>query len=206
MLIKTQVHSSIFLTCFSGPPRRTSCSCFKKSCLVLCRIFVLLPDLFFPLSAKIPIVFFSAFLKSKYLVMDFSPWHPTVSPNYCGVFISLIDINQFCRKTALPSRQAPAPGLAQHIWYCQWRSLCESLGGDALTGRTWEAIRKYFPWPGSCTCTRMMLPFGFDIHKARSAFQRGGITFCFSRPSPSPLPQLTTTLESFITQTLPSHQ
>lgn len=72
VLIKNQVHSSIFPTRFSDPPRRTSCSCFKKSCLVLCRIFFLLPDLFFP-SAKIPIVFFSAFLKSKYLAMDFSP-------------------------------------------------------------------------------------------------------------------------------------
>lgn len=49
VLMKNQVHSSIFLTCFSDPPRRTSCSCFKKSCLILCRIFFLLPDLFSPI-------------------------------------------------------------------------------------------------------------------------------------------------------------
>lgn len=111
--------------------------------------------------------------------MDFSPWHPTASPNYCGVFISLIDINQFCRKQALPSRQAPATWLAQHIWYCQWQSLCESLGGDALTGRTWEAIGKYFSWPSSCTWTLMMLSSGLDIHKAISAFRRGESRFAF---------------------------
>lgn len=133
------------------------------------------------LSAKIPIVFFSAFLKSKYLAMDFSPWHPTASPDYCGVCISLIDINQFCRKPALPSRQAPAPGLAQHIWYCQWQSLCESLRGDALTGRNWEAIRNYFPYPGHCAWTFMMILSGLDIHKAISAFHMGGIMKHFSK-------------------------
>lgn len=88
---------------------------FKKSGLVLCRIFFLHPDLFFSLmSAKIPRVFFSALLKSKYLAMYFSSWHPTASPpNYCGVSVSLADANQVCRKPALPSRQALTPGLAQ---------------------------------------------------------------------------------------------
>lgn len=28
VLMKNQVHSRVFLTCFSEPPRRTSCSCF----------------------------------------------------------------------------------------------------------------------------------------------------------------------------------
>lgn len=73
VLMKNQVHSRVFLTCFSEPPRRTSCSCFKESCLILCRIFFLLPDLFSPPSAKMPVVFFSSFLKSKYLAVDFSP-------------------------------------------------------------------------------------------------------------------------------------
>lgn len=88
---------------------------FKKSGLVVCGVFFLHPDLFFFIvSAKIPLVFFSALLKSKYLAMYFSLWHPTASPpNYCGVSISLSDANQVCRKPALPSRQAPTPGLAQ---------------------------------------------------------------------------------------------
>lgn len=116
-----------------------------------------------------PVVFFSSFLKSKYLAVDFSPLYPTASLNYCGVFISLTDINQFCRKTALPNRQAP---LLDSIWYCQWQSPCESLRDDAFAGRTWEAIGKYFPWPGKLHLGPHGAPSGLNINKALSAFQR----------------------------------
>lgn len=126
-----------------------------------------------------PIVFLFASLNSNYLVMGFSPWHPISSPNYCRVFISLTDINQFCRKPALPNRQAPTPGLAQHSWCCQWQSLCESLLGDTLAGRAWKVIRKYFPCPGSCIWTLLMLPSGLGIHRALSAFHRKDSQFDF---------------------------
>lgn len=114
MLIKNQVHSNIFLACFSDPPRRTSCSCLRSQAWLSAGFSSCIQTFFFIVSAKIPLVFFSALLKSKYLAMYFSLWHPTASPpNYCGVSISLSDANQVCRKPALPSRQAPTPGLAQ---------------------------------------------------------------------------------------------
>lgn len=96
---------------------------------------------------------------SKYLAMDFSPWHPTASPNYCEVSIS--DINQFCRN---PAGRLPLLGLL---------SICGIVSdspSDALTGRTWEATLLVLAVAPGHAWTLMMLSSGLAITKLNLCF------------------------------------
>lgn len=162
------------------------------------------------MSAKIPRVFFSALLKSKYLAMYFSSWHPTASPpNYCGVSISLTDANQVCSKPALPSRQAPTPGLAQQsgivddtgpLWaFWGWCSPFQNLRSyRRMISLTWnlQDVMLGYSW-----CCLLALASA----KLNLLFVQGNHVLLFM-PSLSPLSIFLTTLEFFITQTFPSYQ